>query len=49
MWPYKMSLMFIVLIVYWVHCWIGLYFWFRMKARFKAAAPFLLAAAVLIG
>lgn len=40
--------MFIVLIVSWVHGCIGLYFWLRMKACFKAAAPFLLAAAVLI-
>src|SRR5712671_3405104 len=47
-WPYKMWLMFIVLIVAWVHGCIGLYFWLRMKAFFKAAAPFLLAAAVLI-
>ena len=48
MWPYKMWLMFIVLIVSWVHGCIGLYFWLRMKAFFKTAAPFLLAAAVLI-
>lgn len=47
-WPYKMWLMFIVLIVSWVHGCIGLYFWLRMKAFFKNAAPFLLAAAVLI-
>src|SRR5258705_4755285 len=47
-WPYKMWLMFIVLIVSWVHGCIGLYFWLRMKRCFKAAAPFLLAAAVLI-
>ena len=47
-WPYKMWLMFIVLIVAWVHGCIGLYFWLRMKAFFKNAAPFLLAAAVLI-
>jgi adenylate cyclase len=46
--PYKMWLMFIVLIVSWVHGCIGLYFWFQMKAFFKTAAPFLLAAAVLI-
>src|SRR6201995_1353475 len=48
MWPYKMWLMFIVLVVSWVHGCIGLYFWLGMKAFFKAAAPFLLAAAVLI-
>src|ERR1700736_44648 len=47
-WPYKMWLMFIVLIVSWVHGCIGLYFWLRRKAFFKTAAPFLLAAAVLI-
>jgi adenylate cyclase len=47
-WPYKMWLMFIVLIVAWVHGCIGLYFWLRMKALFKSAAPFLLATAVLI-
>jgi adenylate cyclase len=47
-WPYKMWLMFIVLIVAWVHGCIGLYFWLRMKAFFKSGAPFLLAAAVLI-
>src|ERR1700726_2760990 len=47
-WPHKMWLMFIVLIVSWVHGCIGLYFWLRMKAFFKTAAPFLLAARVLI-
>src|SRR5258708_12383685 len=46
--PYKMWLMFVVLIVSWVHGCIGLYFWLRIKAFFKTAAPFLLAAAVLI-
>src|SRR5467141_679788 len=43
-----MWLMFIVLIVSWVHVCIGLYFWLRIKAFFETAAPFLLAAAVLI-
>src|SRR3954464_15286772 len=47
-WPYRMWLMFLVLLVAWVHGCIGLYFWLRMKAFFKTAAPFLLAAAVLI-
>jgi adenylate cyclase len=47
-WPYKMWLTFIVLIVAWVHGCIGLYFWLRMKAFFKDAAPYLLAAVVLI-
>jgi adenylate cyclase len=37
-----------VLMIAWVHGCIGLYFWLRMKAFFKRAAPFLLAAAVLI-
>src|SRR5260370_3840859 len=47
-WPYKMWLMFIVLIVSWVHACIGFYFWLRMKAFFKTAARFLLGAAVSI-
>ncbi len=47
-WPYKMWLMFAVLIISWVHGCIGLYFWLRMKAFYKSAAPFLLAAAVLV-
>src|SRR3979409_1102307 len=47
-WPYKMWLMFAVLIVSWIHGCIGLYFWLRMKAFFERAAPFLLGAAVLV-
>src|ERR1700681_3848702 len=47
-WPLKMWLMFAVLIVSWVHGCIGLYFWLRMKAFYQRAAPFLLAAAVLV-
>ncbi|MGZ5877010.1 MAG: adenylate/guanylate cyclase domain-containing protein [Bradyrhizobium sp.] len=47
-WPYKMWLMLAVLIIAWVHGCIGLYFWLRMKAFYKRAAPFLLAAAVLV-
>ena len=47
-WPYKMWLMFAVMTVAWVHGCIGLYFWLRMKAFYRNAAPFLLAAAVLI-
>src|SRR5258708_9357654 len=47
-WADRMWLMFIGLIVSWVDGWIGLYFWLRMKAFFGTAAPFLLAAAVLI-
>jgi adenylate cyclase len=46
--PYKIWLMDTVLIVAWIHGCIGLYFWLRMKVFFKRAAPFLLAAAVLI-
>jgi adenylate cyclase len=37
-----------VLVISWIHGSIGLYFWLRMKAFFKQAAPFLLAAAVLV-
>jgi adenylate cyclase len=47
-WPYKMWLMFAVLIIAWVHGCIGLYFWLRMKAFYQRGAPFLLAAAVLV-
>jgi adenylate cyclase len=46
--PYKMWLMYLVLLVSWIHGCIGLYFWLRMKAFFKRAAPFLLAAALLV-
>jgi adenylate cyclase len=46
--PHKMWLMYAVLIVSWIHGNIGLYFWLRMKAFYKRAAPFLLAGAVLI-
>jgi adenylate cyclase len=47
-WPHKMWQMYLVLLVAWVHGCIGLYFWLRMKAFYKRAAPFLLAAAVLV-
>jgi adenylate cyclase len=47
-WPLKMWLMFAVMTIAWVHGCIGLYFWLRMKAFYKRAAPFLLAAAVLV-
>jgi adenylate cyclase len=47
-WPYKIRLMFAVLVISWVHGCIGLYFWLRMKAFYNSAAPFLLAAAVLV-
>ena len=47
-WPYKMWLMYSVLLIAWVHGCIGLYFWLRMQAFYKRAAPFLLAAAILV-
>src|SRR4051812_20937202 len=47
-WPWKGWLMFAVMIIAWLHGCIGLYFWLRMKAFYKRAAPYLLAAAVLI-
>jgi len=47
-WPYKIWLIFAVLTISWIHGCIGLYFWLRMKAFYKSAAPFLLAAGVLV-
>jgi adenylate cyclase len=47
-WPYKILQMFAVLLIAWIHGCIGLYFWLRMKAFYKRAAAFLLAAAVLV-
>ena len=47
-WPYKMWLMLAVMTIAWLHGCIGLYFWLRMKAFYQRAAPFLLAAAVLV-
>jgi adenylate cyclase len=47
-WPWKGWLMYAVMIIAWVHGCIGLYFWLRMQAFYKRAAPYLLAAAVLI-
>jgi adenylate cyclase len=47
-WPYKLWQIFAVLVIAWIHGCIGLYFWLRMKAFYKTAAPFLLAAAVLV-
>jgi adenylate cyclase len=44
----KMWMLLALLIIAWIHGCIGLYFWLRMKAFFKRAAPFLLAAAVLV-
>ena len=46
--PHKMWLMYAVLLVSWIHGSIGLYFWLRMKAFYRNAAPLLLAGAVLI-
>jgi adenylate cyclase len=45
---YRLWLMLTVLVVAWVHGSIGMYFWLRMKSFYRWAAPFLLAAAVLI-
>jgi len=47
-WPFRIWLTLSVLIIAWIHGSIGLYFWLRMKAFFNPAAPFLLAAAVLV-
>ena len=48
-WPApNVWMMFAVLVIAWAHGCIGLYFWLRMRAFYRAAAPFLLAAAVLI-
>src|SRR3954454_19597719 len=46
--PHRIWWMSAALVIAWVHGCIGLYFWLRMKAFFKRAAPYLLAAAVLI-
>ena len=46
--PWRIWMMLAVMSVAWVHGCIGLYFWLRMKAFYKRAAPFLLAAAVLV-
>src|SRR6476661_5660666 len=46
--PAKVLQMSTVLTIAWVHGCIGLYFWLRMKPWFKRAAPYLLAAAVLV-
>ncbi|QOZ30081.1 adenylate/guanylate cyclase domain-containing protein [Bradyrhizobium sp. CCBAU 51753] len=46
--PNRLWTMLAVLVIAWVHGCIGLYFWLRMRAFFKRAAPLLLAAAVLI-
>ncbi|WP_172627080.1 adenylate/guanylate cyclase domain-containing protein [Bradyrhizobium ivorense] len=46
--PNRLWTMLAVLVIAWVHGCIGLYFWLRLRAFFKRAAPLLLAAAVLI-
>jgi adenylate cyclase len=46
--PSKIWLLLAVLVIAWIHGCIGLCFWLRMKAFYKRAAPFLLAAAVLV-
>jgi adenylate cyclase len=46
--PWRIPMMLAVMTVAWVHGCIGLYLWLRMRAFFKRAAPFLLAAAVLV-
>jgi adenylate cyclase len=46
--PVRLWTMLAVLVIAWVHGCIGLYFWLRMKAFFRWAAPLLLAAAVLL-
>jgi len=46
--PERALQMAIVLVVAWVHGCIGLHFWLRMKTFYRRAAPFLLAAAVLV-
>ncbi|MEH2495441.1 adenylate cyclase [Bradyrhizobium sp. AZCC 1678] len=46
--PYRIPMMLAVMTIAWVHGCIGLYLWLRMKAFYKRAAPFLLAAAVLV-
>jgi adenylate cyclase len=47
-WPLKAWLMYAVMVIAWIHGCIGLYFWLRMKPLYRSAAPFLLAAAVLV-
>src|SRR6187455_3081196 len=46
--PYRIPMMLAVMTIAWVHGCIGLYFWLRMRAFYKRAAPFLLATAVLV-
>lgn len=46
--PGRLWQMTILLLIAWVHGCIGIYFWLRLKPFFTFAAPYLLAAAVLI-
>lgn len=46
--PNRLWTMTILLVIAWVHGCIGIYFWLRLKSFFTRAAPYLLAAAVLI-
>jgi adenylate cyclase len=46
--PYMHWVQFVLLVVAWTHGCIGLYFWLRLKSFFSVAAPYLLAAAVLV-
>lgn len=46
--PGRLWQMTILLLVAWVHGCIGIYFWLRLKPFFTRAAPYLLAAAVLV-
>jgi len=46
--PWQHWLQFALIAVAWTHGCIGLYFWLRLKRWFRAAAPWLLAAAVLM-
>src|SRR4029078_9544885 len=46
--PYMEWVQFVLLLVAWTHGCIGLYFWLRLKRFFVRAAPYLLAAAVLM-
>jgi adenylate cyclase len=46
--PYMEWVQFALLLVAWIHGSIGLYFWLRLRRFFDRAAPYLLAAAVLI-
>ena len=47
-WPYRILQMYAVMLIAWIHGCIGLHFWLRMRTFYKRAAPFLLAAAVLV-